>query len=101
VQQERRVNKVQLARLAVVDLLALLGLPVPPARPELRGKPVRPAHLGPPVSQEPLVSQECRESQEPPGLQVPEAPEVCQDRKASRVQQAWSARSGSPQRPSP
>jgi hypothetical protein len=44
--QDRRVNPVQLARLAVSDLLALLGLPVHPARPELRGKRVRPDHRG-------------------------------------------------------
>jgi hypothetical protein len=46
--QDRRVNRVQLARLAVPDLLALLGLPLS-ARPELRGRPARPDHQGPPV----------------------------------------------------
>ena len=45
-QPERRVNKVQLARLAVSDLLALLGLAVSEERPELRGRRVRPDHLG-------------------------------------------------------
>lgn len=43
---ERRANGVQLARLAVPDLLGLLGLPVPKERQELRGRPVRPDHLG-------------------------------------------------------
>jgi hypothetical protein len=44
--QDRRGNRVQLARLGVADLLALLGLPVPKERRELRGKPVRPDHGG-------------------------------------------------------
>lgn len=44
---ERRANRVQLARLALPDLLALLGLPVPEGRRELRGRRVRPDHLAP------------------------------------------------------
>lgn len=50
--QERRVNRVQLARLATSDLLALLGLPVPLDRPELRGRSVRPDHKGQQAHQE-------------------------------------------------
>lgn len=36
--EERRINRVNLARLSVADLLALLGLPEPQRR-ELRGRP--------------------------------------------------------------
>ena len=44
--QERRVNKVQLARLAVSDLLALLGLPANEARLDPPGLVVLRVHLG-------------------------------------------------------
>jgi hypothetical protein len=95
VHQERRVNKVQLARLAVMDLLALLGLPVPQARPELQGKPVRPAHLGPPVSQERRGNQE---QQGHLDRKARQGREECLDRED---RQAWNARSDSAQKPSP